>query len=86
MSPLGAAWRSRTTAVVPKPARVTSEAWPQVGAPKYDVVFAGIWIVLSFMTTPPSDPLGAGVVSPAVRFVSIGTVKVPLRRGKEQLI
>src|SRR3954451_2016583 len=29
---------------------------------------------------------GAGIVSPDVRTTSIGTVKVPLRRGKEQLI
>src|SRR3954453_7382059 len=46
MSPLGAAWRSRTTVVVPKSARVTSEAWPQMGAPKYDGMFAGIWMLL----------------------------------------
>jgi hypothetical protein len=86
MSPLNwAARRSRATVVVvPKPARDTSEAWPQMGAPKYDVVIAGIWF--EFMSTPPSVRLGAGFVRPDVRTSSIGTVKVPLRRGKEQLI
>lgn len=89
MSPLMAAWRSRTTDVAARPPKIgwvsVREAWQQMGMPKPDGIFAAIAMVLVFIWATSFVSSCAGVVSPVVRK-RLGTSKVPLTPGKGQLI